>query len=406
MGGGAKLAKFLLIGAASLALAWPAYDFALFSTLRVANPEVALRLSPSDSVALAKVVSLRIKEEQRYDADPDDTRAALRSLSATPLSRSSLRIVGMNAGLAGDSDRAAAAMGLSSRVSRRDTLAQAWLLERSLERNDFEAALQHYHAALSVRPELDQVLNPVLVTTVQYPEIRTAIRPYLVSNARWAPSFLNRASEDADATTLFEMISPVARWLGSEPYYHSMGRIAYRLAADGKWDDAMELAETTWGDFSAQEFAALPPSRITTDKRLGRLAWALTTGQGINARVNQDGTMDVSMDPLSRGTIAVREVAVAGGGQYSFIQRVKFFGSGEMARINWRAECVSSADEKSRPVWKQTVPSRSDAMTYRSAINVPVDCNLLSLTLSGTGPESQRQSTFRIMQVEFAKAAK
>ena len=312
----------------------------------------------------------------------------------------------MNAELTGDAERARAAMNLSDRISRRDTMAQAWLLEKTLARNEFEAALQHYHAALSVRPELGPVLHPVLVTAVQYPEVRSAIRPYLVSDASWAPSFLGKASEDAAPGDLLDTILPVARWLGTEPYYDSIGRLARRLAAGGRWDDAMELAETTWGDFSAQEFASPSPSKATTDKRLGLLAWSLTTSKGINARVTQDGVLDVSMDPLSRGTIAYRELPARGGGTYSLTQRVKFFGSGEMARISWHANCLASADRPGNRVWSQSIPSRSEATTYRSNVSIPPDCNLLALTLSGTGPESQRQSNFNITQLEFARSAR
>lgn len=404
--GGAQAFKYAIVAASSLAAAWPAYEFALVSSLRVTNPAAALKYHPDDSLALAKVVDQRIKLQRGYAANAEDNRAALRSLVSTPLSRASLRIIGMNAEMRGDAARAASAMELSQRVSRRDSLAQVWLLEKAAEKDDFEGFVQHYHFALSVTPELGSVLQPVLVSAVKYPQVRAAIRPYLQNNDGWTSGFLELAANEASPSDLLEMTLPVARWLSDKRYQAPIARIAYRLAADGRWDDAMKLAEATWGDFDSKEFASRGPDLATTDERLGRLAWSLTRGDGISARVAQDGFLDVSMDPLTRGIVAFREVPVNGGGEYDFTQRIKFSGTGESAHISWFADCVASAEESGRRIWNQVVPARSEPTTYRSTIKVPSDCNLLTLTLFGTGPESQPPSNFSISQIEFSHALK
>lgn len=398
--------KWAFVAAGALAAVWPTYEFALVQSVRSANPELALSHSPGDGVALSKLVNRKIEKEGEYAASAEDTRIALRSLVLTPLSRSSLRIIGMNADLTGDSARAATAMKLSDRVSRRDAFAQVWLLEKAAAQNDFDAVLLHYHAALAVTPGLGEVLRPILVSAVQFPEIRAAIMPYLRSNASWTPGFLAQASNDASTTDLLDMISPVARWLSDEEYEEGISRLVYRLAADGEWSEAMSLAQSTWGDFDVEKFETPSTSTVTTDERLGRLAWSLTRSGGINARVNQDGFLDVSMDPLSRGTVVNRSLPVKGAGEYTFTQRVKFTGGGERARINWRADCISSAERPSERVWDQAIPTRAEATTYRSTINLPADCNLLTLTLSGTGPESQPPSNFSITQMEFARSVR
>ena len=100
-----------------------------------------------------------------------------------------------------------AAMALSSRTSRRDTLAQIWLLEKAAEQNDFDALLTHYDAAVTVTPELASVIHPILVATLKYETARSALKPYIRRSARWMPGFLNIASRDAAVGDLVDLLS-------------------------------------------------------------------------------------------------------------------------------------------------------------------------------------------------------
>lgn len=406
MAGGRQTVRYAVAAVASLAAAWPAFEFALVSTLRVTDPASALEWRPGDGPALAKLVNRRIEKDRTYKANAEDTRTALRSLIATPLDRSSLRIIGLNAELNGDRARARSAMQLSDRVSRRDSLAQVWLLERAAERDDFEGFLAHYHAALSVTPELGEVLRPILVSAVKYPQVREAAQPYLRNNAPWAPAFLAKAAVDAEPGDAFDMTLPVARWLSGKQYQAAIAQMAFRLAANGRPGDALKLAEATWGDFDAKAFTSPAPNRVTTDERLGRLAWSLANGGGISVRTNDEGQLNVSIDPLARGSLASRDFPVQGGSDYTLTQRVKFSGRAERVRIAWRADCVAAADEPARRVWDQPIPPRSEATTYRSTISVPAGCNLVTLTLSGTGPESQPPANLSLEQIEFARSAR
>lgn len=381
--------KSLAIGAVSLAVAWEAYSFALVPNLRRSAPEVVLNRNPSDAVALSKSVSNRVKESGEYVASPRDRDAARQSLADAPLSRSSLRILGFDYVRQGDKAQASKLMAMSDRVSRRDTWAQIWLLEEAARAENFDGILTHYHAALSVKPELAQALNPVLVSVTRFPEVRVALRPYLRANASWTSGFLSGAASQAPISDIFDMVLPVAHHLSGDSYVPAVSQITYRLAADGRTQEAMTFAQTAWRDFGPQAFAAFAPDAINSDPRLGKLSWTFGNEGGISSQLQGEGAFEASLGSLSRGIVASRTIPLRGAGNYSFTQRVEILGSTPPSQLNWQAECVGAAALEPQIIWRQSVPLDRDNATYQSSISVPDGCNLLTLSLLGNGPEGQ-----------------
>lgn len=396
-------AKAATIALLTIFAAWQAYQFAFVVNLRMSDPQAALDRSPGDALALSSSVSRRIGEAGKYAASRQDVRDAMLSLTRNPLSRSSLRIIGANADMEGDGSRALEGMALSDRVSRRDTMAQVWLLERAAARNDAGDVMRHYDAAVSVTPQLGPLLHPILVGEMGDVRLRNAIAPYAQREARWMPGFLDRASRDADIDDLISVVEPAGRSLSGEEFEASVARSIFRVAQAGEWDRAMSVAEAVWSNFDAAEFGEAAFNDATADKRLGSLAWHVADGDGIEGRIGQGGGVEVLLRPLSRGQIARRTFPVIGGKAYELLQRVSFDGEGG-ARIAWRGECVRADNSGAIRVWDQTIPASGKAATYRSSITLPSECTMLSLTLDGSGPDGQRSAQVSI--TEFAFRAK
>lgn len=381
--------KSLALAAVSLAVAWEAYSFALIPNLRRAAPEVVLSRNPTDALALSKSVSNRVKESGEYVADPKDGEAAQQSLVDAPLSRSSLRILGFDYVRLGNKAQASKLMAMSDRVSRRDTWAQIWLLEEAARAENFDEILTHYHSAISVKPELAQVLNPILVSVTRFPEVRVALRPYLRSNASWTSGFLAGAASQAPISDIFDTVLPVAHHLSGDSYVPAVSQIIYRLAADGRTQEAMRFAQTAWRDFDPQAFASFAPDAVNSDPRLGKLSWTFSNEGGISSQLQGEGAFEASLGSLSRGLVASRTIPLRGAGNYSFTQRVEVVGSTPPSQMRWQAECLAAAAQEPQIVWRQSVPFNRDVATYRSTIPVPDGCNLLTLSLLGNGPEGQ-----------------
>lgn len=398
------LVKSAIIAGLSLAGAWQAYDFALVPNLRLSSPDLALAYWPHDAVSLSRRVNAKVKEAQAYVSDPSDASEAVRSLVDTPLSRSSLRIIGMDAAQRGNSDVALSAMSLSHRLSRRDPWTEVWLLEHAAREEDYEGILTHYNAALAVNPEFAPALNPILVTATASPQIRLPLKQYLRANAPWAPGYLASASKEADLDDLLELVLPISHHLRDDAFTPAISTIVYRLAGDGRWDEAMRLADATWSDFNAADFSRFAPTPASADERLGRLAWQLSGEQGVVATLVGDEEFDVSLSPLARGTVASRDIRIQGPGQYALTQRVEFGGRWQSSRIRWLADCISGSSGPTTRVWEQTIPAASKPAAYRSTISVNGGCTLLRLTLVGTGPDGQSEATISVKGLEFVRA--
>lgn len=395
-----KTVKIQVIALVALIAAWQSYQFAVTVNLRLADPEAALQRQPDDAFALAKVVKNKSRAAEEYVSDAADTSAAIQSLVKTPLSRSSLRIIGMNSAAAGEAQTAFAAMPLADRVSRRDTTAQIWLLERAAASDNFDAILRHYDAAMSVSPELGPILLPIMVDALQYRQVREGMRAYVLRQARWMPAFLSLAARDASLDNLVDLMRPVAGAWSGEEYEPSVAQIIYRLAANSGEDAAMGLAEAVWGDFDAEKFSDSAPSEATLDRRLGLLAWELGEDSGIQSRLNVNGAIEVTMRPLSRGVVLRRHFPVEEGQAYNLTQRVNFKGEGG-ARLVWHGDCVTNSG--TQRIWEQSLPAAGQAVTYRSAIVVPLDCGMISFTLRGSGPDGQRSASATIGELTLSE---
>lgn len=398
------LVKYIAMAGLSLAMAWQAYIFALVPNLRLSSPDLALAYRPHDAASISKRVNARVKEAGAYASEPEDAVDAVLSLIDTPLSRSSLRIIGMDAAQRGEADVAHSAMILSHRLSRRDPWAEIWLLEQAAREENFEGILTHFDAALAVNPELAPALNPILIEATAFPEVRLTLKKYLRANASWTPGYLVAASEDAELDDLADLVLPVSHHLRDDPFIPAISTIVYRLAGDGRWDEAMRLADATWNDFDAAEFAKFAPRSASSDPRLGKLAWSLGSEQGISSTLTEDGGIDVSLSPLARGTIANRDIRIPGPGTYTLTQRVEFGRNGGDARIRWLADCISGSSNAPQRVWEQTIPVGARATIYRPSLFVPAGCNLLRFSLVGTGPEGQSEASLSIEDLEFARS--
>ena len=344
-----------------------------------------------------------MQETGEYTANLDHERKALASLKNNPLSRSSLRIIAMNADAAQNIPRARAAMALSSRTSRRDTLAQIWLLEKAAEQNDFDALLTHYDAAVTVTPELASVIHPILVATLEYDAARSALTPYIRRGARWMPSFLNIASRDAAVGDLVDLLSNTSAFVGEEALRQSINRILYRAAADGNWERVQSLMGAIWGDFDNTKFSITEPRVENSDNRYGALSWSLTSNGEIRTEIQKTNPgILITLQPLARGVVAARTLPVESPNTYTLTQRVDYKGASG-TRVNWVADCILPVTNERQRIWEQTIPPARQPVTYRSEIEIPSNCYLMDLRLFGTGPEGQLPQTLSITDIALKR---
>lgn len=388
----------------ALAAAYQTYSFSALPTLRLTSPELALAQDPHDPVSLSRQVQLRTEQAGTYTALASDIDAARQSLTGAPLSRTSIRILGMQAAQDGETDRARALMQLADRVARRDPWVESWLLEDAARRGDYAGAVRHFHAAMSVNADLAPALNPLMVKAAQDQRIRSELRPYLARNAPWTPGFVLEAAKTADLDDLLDLIGPVAERLAAREYEPGLARALHRLAAAGRWEQAMQVADAAWPEFSADEFVRLEPSTASTDPRLGGLAWQFATTNGLEARLDTTGGIEVTLEPLARGQVVSREIRVPGPGNYVLMQRVSFDDGDSDAALTWQGHCIGAAGTPTTQVLDQAIAPSVEGTTYRFPVAIPGNCALLLLRLLGRGADGGSAAQVQVTDLAFSRA--
>ena len=374
-------------------LAWFAWDDARYAYGRAVN---AVPARSDDSVALARRLDLWLQKRPDSRISGADIDSLKNALAQAPLSRVALRIVGLQAEMAGDLKRAAAAVMLSNRISRRDALTQLWLIERSVGNDDMTNAIRHYNAALSAHPELEGALLPILAKAIAYAEVRTALVPYVARHARWSTGFLDTASRVGNPKDAAQLILLVADTVPSGKYDDINARVITRLSEAGDFDTAYKLARVLVADAKGASLSSLGVTDTSTDRRLGVLAWAPTTDGRILTAANGRGGFDFDIEPLFFGLAASRTIAVSGGQTYSLSQTLRGNETGA-ADMTWQASCVPSKAK----VWEQRFPKPRGIKRYQSTIAVPADCKGLKFDINFRGPDGSQPAHIAMEMLDF-----
>jgi len=210
------------LSALGLFLCWLVATTSVPYALAPYDPDLALRLNPSNPAALiakaegirAQLLSLRRgpkaaasdeeashdtigvlpaseqsalpERDDRYRLREEIRSLALRTLQTDPLNATAFRLLGE---IADTPDQVRILMGEAERRSRRDAIAQAWLLNDSFLHGDFKSALGHAELLLQGHPELSAYVFGYLARLAEDPVGRGFLIPRLARNPFWRVPF-------------------------------------------------------------------------------------------------------------------------------------------------------------------------------------------------------------------------
>ena len=393
-----------LVGVALL-LAGAAYSSqnSVQSYLRKSDPKVAYSADPSDGLAAVNAFAAELKDNPQFLISNRDADAARASLVHRPLNASLLSFYGLREASIGQSGLASALMASADAVSRRDAFSQLWMIEQKSGADDVRGAVRHYNALLSVHPAMQASFLPVLVSAVAYPEVRTAIRPYLGLETwwGWSAAFLDLASQRAEVGQYRDLVEPIASRLSGDGYTASNARIIYRMLQSGLAGDAWKLFSLVAPDVDVAEFRTFAPNVANLDPKWLPLSWTLGQSDDISASVDGDGTINVAVAPTARGLIASRDVAVISSSTYVLGHRSIYEPGSPRASLRWSVYCV--AQNGPQLIVDRFVPATANSKLVQLTVEVPENCNLVRVELSALGSEGQISSMLQITDLTLAK---
>ena len=371
------------------------------SYFREADPKSAYAADPSDGLAAVNAFALELKTNPQFIISSRDVNAARISFESRPLNASLLSLYGLRAASIGGSGLARALMASADTVSRRDAFSQLWMIEEKSGADDVKGAVSHYNALLSVHPAMQATFLPVLVSATAYPEVRTAIQPYLTSETSWSAPFLDLASQRAEVGQYRDLVESIASRLRGEGYAVSNARIIYRMLQAGWAGDVWKLFSLFAPNVDVGAFRAFAPSGANLDPKWQPLSWVLGQSDDISASADGNGAIDVAVAPTARGMIATRDVAVISSSTYVLGHRSTYEPGSPRASLRLSVYCA--AQDGPQLIVDRFVPATANLKLVQLSVEVPANCNLARVELSALGPEGQLSSKVKITDLTLAK---
>lgn len=359
-------------------------------------PTLAAKLAPANATAIVKVFDRALTSGEVHQNFMGWLAASKQALRADPLNAKGLRLLAYATETTpGGQERAATIMRLSERASRRDLLAQLWLIEDAVRRDDITGALKHYDRALSVHPAAGGELIPVLVSASTEPEIQNALVPYLRANRPWAVPFLSvaiaRAPDPVVIAKLFERYGG-ARVVPSHAELET--RLLQRLVQSGHMREARSFASAAGASSDSFTF-----SRATTDPRFRPLSWTLYDGSDGEVSLGDRGALSISVRPETKIVAASRTIPARPGAQV-LTQRVFYPDAAATPLVTWKAYC-RRVDGPER-FWTRDIPLTATPTLIKAPITIPQGCAGVQIDLEATGSDGSTESRVTIDQVDLA----
>lgn len=366
--------------------AWQSAEYSWTAFLAKADPARALAAAPDSGAAIVAQVTAKIESNPGYVPGRLEAKSALASLRDRPLNEGALRILASVRERDGDESKAAELMRLSDRVSRRDVLAQLWLIENAVRLDNVSGAIEHYHNALSLRAELGPVLFPILSAALPHEEVRRALQPYIRNGVAWVPAFLTITAANSPTQAISSVLGTNAAYLSDASFDRAKATMIHRLLLEGS-SSATTLASAFWPGLGASAYKSFGMSAASRDGRTGRLAWDLPQTEGVTSSIESDGMVTASIAPLARGVLVERDFPVTPGQSYHLSNSFRQTERSAPATLRWIVACVY-ADRLETVASEGSLTNQSAAASAMD-ITIPAGCNLARFSLAVQGPDSQ-----------------
>lgn len=370
----------LIIGTIGAALA-AARDAAVM-VYRVQDPDIALRLRAWDPVALAVLAD---SGAANGVIGLPDNAVLRRALGGDALNPSLLRLAGLAAEQDGDAASGRHLIQLSDRLSRRDLGTQIWLVQDAVEHGDVPGAIAHYNALLAVHPFVRSQFFPVIAKALRYPEVQSALIPYIHNPAPWVISFLSDVAvhEPMPAPRALVQLLIDSDVLRRDDRFHQIAsRVVERLVKEGDFAAAVTLAAHML-DTDHHALTSIAISKESTDRVLRPLTWQLVHSNGASARHDGSGQVRVRISP-DRQVVALHRVMVLQSGHYRFGLMADFSQRKPVFAAGWDWYCLTGNGERSL-MWHGDLDPSSGRRRYDADIVVPDGCSAVHMQFVVTG---------------------
>lgn len=382
------------VGAVALAIA--SANASILASDRRAEAGILSGMHASDGVILQQQELQAIAQDPAHKINQVKLGRIKSTLRMRPLNVQTLALLAIStAGSSGTSPQSEHIMILTQKVSRREPISQMWMIEKASAANDVPNALRHYHILLSTNPNLSVTLFPILAAAIDYPEVQRALREVLLKNPSWKLGFLPFAAANAKIDSYLGMIGSSYEILHDPTIISANSEITYRLASEGRGQEALNFAQKAIPNFDVAAFEDIGFSLATTDPKMGRLAWALGTDENSTASFDENG-VEISIEPGISSEVLSRSLIIKPAATFVYTITIEVGADQKPASIKLLGKCAERASVATDASWEQSVPVMSGKSSHVLAFKGLERCRLLQLGIRAVGAEGQTPSVFKV----------
>jgi len=404
---GSRGARIGIVILAALALIF-VLRTGLSLVLAPVNPVLAHRIDGGNAVALGELSEARMLGA-RDDADiADVARISRTALRASPLEAVALRNIGFVMAVTGREREASRLLELAGRLSLRDYLTHAWLLDYRFRNNQVHGAVDQADIVLRQRAETWPVILPALTRLLTDPRVIAPLSQALAAHPYWRGTFMQGLGGDGvDGDAAFALLRRL-RAIGAPATAAEQANYFLAIAKSAP----PSLVYRRW-------LALLPAGTLPADQALLRdgdfaglnapppFNWQFYARDDVYAELSQgpDGrtkSLYVSFDGNNQSNFVTQKLMLAPG---RYRLRGAAFPDGEIGpgQIAWSLRCGGLTD--SAEVVKVPVVAPRPAWTrFDAAFEISAGCPSQQLWLIGYPSEVMDPAALWIDQVSIARA--
>jgi hypothetical protein len=374
----------LIIG--GIFLSWQSILIVVTAIADETNPDLALKFAPNNSLALSTKGDLIWTTNPEKAGDPLIADLGRRALLAQSLNAPALRLLAVHFQMKGDTKKADELIGLATKVTRRDTLSQLWLIQQASERGDAKAVMYHYNIVLRTNSKVRAFLIPQIAKLLEDQNYQSAFAPYLSQGTLWLPEFLNFVIWNSDHYPALTNAILASRGLPANDSQYRLyeTQIISQLITSQQYLLAQRFYLSLKGA-TPKTFRTIALSADTTDPKFAPINWRFNTGSGASANVAQRGgqfEIAASASAANSGVVAQKMLFMEAG-TYTLLQQVNVRSLGKGASANWIIRCIYEGD--SSIILSEQISKNKGTKNTISTFQIPIGCNNQSIELMLTG---------------------
>jgi hypothetical protein len=367
-------------------LSWQSILLVVTAIADESNPELALKFAPHNSLALSTKGDLIWTTDPEKAGDPIIADLGCRALRTQSLNAPALRLLAVHFQMTGDTKKADELIGLATKVTRRDTLSQLWLIQQASERGDPKAVMYHYNIVLRTNSKVRAFLIPQVAKLLEDQNYQPAFAPYLSQGTLWLPEFLNFVIWNSDHyPALANAILSSRGMPANDIQYRSYEKQLISQLISGQHYPLAQRFYLKLKGASPTTFRTIALNADTTDPKFAPINWRFDTGSGASAIVAERGgqfEITASASSANSGVVAQKMLFLEAG-TYKLSQQVNVRSLGKGGSANWIIRCLYEGD--SSVILQDQIPKNMGAKNIATTFQIPAGCNNQSIELMLVG---------------------